>query len=98
IDVDISMGRRCCSEPEDYEWVPHPDDPFKVIWNREEPAVVTVEMEWERDEREGECGSRIPDPNAVCLILSWQGPRVGGSKPAEDGTNDYGYRAVRLSE
>ncbi len=98
IDVDVSMGRRCCSEPEDYEWVPDADDPFKVIWKREEPAEVTVEMEWERDARPGACGSRNLDHNAVCLLLSWWGPRVGGFEPVEDGVDDYGVRAVRLSD
>ncbi|HYI45851.1 MAG TPA: pilus assembly protein TadG-related protein [Actinomycetota bacterium] len=42
----------------------------------------------------GRCGVHDSDPNGICLVLSWQGPRVAGSVPG--GSADFGLRAVRL--
>lgn len=44
----------------------------------------------------GKCGKRAPDPNAICLVASWQGVRVGGSLPGNGA--DFGMRAIRLDE
>lgn len=42
----------------------------------------------------GKCGVQDSDPNGICLVLSWQGPRVAGSVPGA--AADFGLRAVRL--
>lgn len=55
---------------------------------------ATVEFDWSAAGSEGKCGSRSPDPNGVCLVLSWQGVRVAGSLPGSGA--DFGLRAVRL--
>lgn len=55
---------------------------------------ATVEFDWSETGAEGKCGSRDPDPNGVCLVLSWQGVRVAGSLPGTGA--DFGLRAVRL--
>ncbi|MGH2808678.1 MAG: pilus assembly protein TadG-related protein, partial [Actinomycetota bacterium] len=57
---------------------------------------VTVEWDWATAGTAGKCGSHSPDPNAVCLVTSWQGLHVGGSLPGNG--QDFGLRAVRLSE
>ena len=57
-------------------------------------ADVTLEFDWSAAGSEGKCGSRNPDPNGVCLVLSWQGVRVAGTLPGTGA--DFGVRAVRL--
>jgi hypothetical protein len=44
----------------------------------------------------GECGVHELDPDAVCLVVSWQDYRTGGINPGVG--VDFGLRAIRLSE
>jgi Putative Flp pilus-assembly TadE/G-like len=63
------------------------------------PANVNnarVEWDWSTPATEGLCGSHAPDPNAVCLVASWQGFQTGGFDPG--GGMDLGLRAIRLSD
>lgn len=66
----------------------------EITWFSGNASNVTVEFDWSEAGSEGKCGSRDPDPNGVCLVLSWQGVRVAGSLPGTGA--DFGLRAVRL--
>jgi putative Flp pilus-assembly TadE/G-like protein len=44
----------------------------------------------------GRCGFHDPDPDAVCLVVSWHGYQPMGINPGRG--MDFGLRAVRLSE
>ena len=66
----------------------------EITWFSGNAPDVTVEFDWSAAGSEGKCGSRDPDPNGVCLVLSWQGVRVAGSLPGTGA--DFGLRAVRL--
>jgi hypothetical protein len=44
----------------------------------------------------GRCGFHDPDPDAVCLVVSWHGYQPMGINPGSG--MDFGLRAVRLSE
>ena len=66
----------------------------EITWFSGNAPDVTVEFDWSEAGSEGKCGSRDPDPNGVCLVLSWQGVRVAGSLPGAG--RDFGLRAVRL--
>lgn len=65
-----------------------------VTWFTAPTANVKVDFEWANAGTPGKCGSHISDPNAVCLVTSWQGVRVAGSLPGNG--QDFGLRAVRL--
>lgn len=95
ISVHLSKGNRCCS-PDDYTF----DSTTNVIhWDTEETKDVRIRIFWSKAADSGGCGDREVIGNEICLMVSWQGPRVGGSKPAEDGSaEDYGFRAVRLKD
>lgn len=67
-----------------------------VTWNAPATKDVTIAFDWAAAGTPGKCGVRKPDPNAVCLVVSWQGVQVGGSLPGA-GNPDFGLRAVRLS-
>jgi hypothetical protein len=56
---------------------------------------VKVEWDWSTPGTPGKCGIRDSDPNAICLVVSWQGFRTGGINPG--GGEDFGLRAIRLS-
>lgn len=68
-----------------------------VTWNTNAVKDVAIEFDWSTSGTPGKCGVRKPDPNAVCLVVSWQGIQVGGSLP-DAGNPDFGLRAVRLSK
>jgi hypothetical protein len=68
-----------------------------VTWNANAIQDVAVAFDWSATGTPGKCGIRKPDPNAVCLVVSWQGIQVGGSLP-DAGNPDFGLRAVRLSD
>lgn len=74
------------------------DATTKVItWINPLPlASVKVEWDWHTPASPGACGVRDSDPNAVCLLASWQGFQTGGINPGDG--KDMGLRAVRLSE
>jgi hypothetical protein len=57
---------------------------------------VTISFDWNVDNAYGACGLRDRDANAVCLVASWEGAQVGGSRPG--GGRDFGVRAIRLSD
>jgi hypothetical protein len=65
-------------------------------WFSQPQNNVRVEWDWATAGTPGKCGSHSSDPNAVCLVTSWQGLHVGGSLPGNG--QDFGIRAVRLSE
>jgi hypothetical protein len=67
-----------------------------VRWFAGAENNVRVEWDWATAGTPGKCGSRSSDPNAVCLVTSWQGIQVAGSLPGNG--QDFGLRAVRLSE
>ena len=95
VTVQLRRGRRCCSQPVDYVFNPATN---VITWNTEETEDVSIQISWSKLPDSGGCGERDVTGNEICLVVSWQGPRVGGSRPAEDGANDYGYRAVRLKD
>ncbi len=66
----------------------------EVTWFTSSAPNATVEFDWAQAGIAGKCGSRRPDPNGVCLVLSWQGVKVAGSLPGNGA--DFGLRAVRL--
>jgi Flp pilus assembly protein TadG len=71
-------------------------DQHVITWLTAPVPDVNVEFDWATVGISGKCGFRKPDPNAVCLVTSWQGAQVGGSLP---GTGpDLGLRAVQLTK
>lgn len=67
-----------------------------ITWFTAPEQDVSLSFEWSEAGSAGKCGSRPPDPNAVCLSASWQGVQVGGSLPGNGA--DFGMRAVRLDQ
>ena len=67
-----------------------------ITWFTGNTTGVTVAFDWARMGQSGACGSRSPDPNAICLVASWQGLQIGGSNPGNG--QDFGLRSVRLSK
>ena len=67
-----------------------------VTWKARNQAGVNVQFDWSKSGAPGACGERPSDPNGVCLVASWQGVQVGGTRPG--GGKDFGVRAIRLSE
>jgi hypothetical protein len=67
-----------------------------IQWFGAPQTDVTVNFDWAAGGSPGACGSRDSDPNGICLVLSWQGPRIGGSLPGNGA--DFGLRAVRLDK
>ena len=66
-----------------------------LVW-RQSSRSVSVSFDWTTAGTAGACGIHKADPNAVCLVASWQGAQVGGSRPG--GGRDFGVRAIRLSD
>ena len=69
-----------------------------VTWvSGSNPNVQNVVVNWDYDipPTPGKCGVHTSDPNAVCLVVSWQGYRTGGINPGPG--PDFGERAIRLS-
>jgi Flp pilus assembly protein TadG len=92
---EVDGPGNCCSSPDDYSI----DAETNVItWNRRADARVRIFFRWSREATAGVCGTHPPDDDAACLILSWQGTRVGGTQPSESTANDFGVRAVRIEE
>jgi len=94
MSVELSGRGNCCSQTDDYTF----DASNVITWQTEETKNVSIEISWSSLPDSGGCPNEVVTGNEICLVLSWQGPRVGGSKPAEDGSPDYGYRAVRLKD
>jgi hypothetical protein len=67
-----------------------------VTWRTGNQTGVNVQFDWSQAGTPGACGERPNDPNGVCLVASWQGVQVGGTRPG--GGQDFGVRAIRLSE
>jgi hypothetical protein len=73
-------------------------DTNDIEWIHPQSQTVTIEVAWQRSGQAGRCGPpRAPDPNAVCIITRWEGPKLAGGDPVIGGS-DFGLRAVRLSE
>ena len=70
----------------------------EITWKRARTANVDISFDWSNDPTPGKCGYRPSDPNAICLVTSWQGAQVGGYPPGSGGDFDGGLRAVRLDE
>jgi hypothetical protein len=67
-----------------------------ITWFTGNTTGVSINFSWSKAGQAGKCGSRAPDPNAVCLVASWQGLQIGGSAPGNG--QDFGLRSVRLSQ
>lgn len=67
-----------------------------ITWFTAPAQNVSISFDWAQAGSAGKCGSRPPDPNAICLSASWQGVQVGGSLPGSGA--DFGLRAVRLDQ
>jgi hypothetical protein len=94
ISVQLSKGTGCCS-PGDYSFASATN---VITWKTEETKNVRIRIFWSKAADSGGCGDREVIGNEICLMVSWQGPRVG-SKLAEGGSaEDYGFRAVRLKD
>jgi Putative Flp pilus-assembly TadE/G-like len=69
----------------------------EITWQRQQPLNnATVSWQYVVPPSPGECGIHQPDPNAICLVASWQGYKPGGINPGDG--EDFGLRAIRLSE
>jgi Flp pilus assembly protein TadG len=56
---------------------------------------VTIEFRWTKNATSGLCGQQASDPNAKCIMLSWQGEQQGGE--GGEGTGyDFGTNGVAL--
>jgi hypothetical protein len=67
-----------------------------ITWFTTPAQNVSISFDWAQAGSAGKCGSRPPDPNAICLSASWQGVQVGGSLPGNGA--DFGLRAIRLDQ
>ena len=67
-----------------------------ITWFTQPTPNVSIDFDWGQTGTSGACGNRDPDPNAVCLVASWQGVQVGGSLPGNGA--DFGLRAIRLDQ
>jgi hypothetical protein len=56
---------------------------------------VTIAWDYVALPSPGKCGIHISDPNAVCIVASWQGYITGGINPG--GGVGFGLQAVRLA-
>jgi hypothetical protein len=67
-----------------------------ITWLRPTPVNrATVSWGYETPSVQGKCGVHSSDPNAICIVASWQGYLVGGINPG--GGGDFGLRAIRLA-
>jgi hypothetical protein len=71
---------------------------FTITWLG---AAQRVRIEWDFSTPgiPGRCGALDPDPNAKCLIVEYLGLTTVAGAPCdpEDGCEDFGVRAIRLS-
>ena len=67
-----------------------------ITWLQANQSNVRVEWGWTTPATPGKCGVHPKDPNAICLVTTWQGPQEGGGDPG--GGGDFGLRGVRLSK
>jgi hypothetical protein len=68
----------------------------EIQWLTVPTPDVRVEFDWATQGVAGLCGIHDRDPNAVCLVTSYQGVKIGGTNPGAG--EDFGLRAIRLSE
>ncbi|MBI4730364.1 MAG: hypothetical protein HY775_12845 [Acidobacteria bacterium] len=66
-----------------------------ITWLATPVKSVAVEFDWQIAGSGGACGARPPDPNAICLVASYQGAQFGGTAPGLG--MDLGVRAIRLA-
>jgi hypothetical protein len=66
----------------------------EVSWFTGTASSASVSFSYTMAGIPGKCGVQASDPNGICLVLSWQGPRIAGSVPGA--AADFGLRAVRL--
>jgi hypothetical protein len=64
--------------------------------DRDGKVDINAVFTWSRDAVASPCGIHDLDPNAVCMIATWLGPRLGGGDPLF-GARDFGLRSIRLS-
>lgn len=86
-------NRTTHAEGSDYTFDPNS---HVITWFGAPRQDVAISFDWAQAGSAGKCGSRAPDPNAICLVASWQGVQVGGSLPGNGA--DFGMRAVRLDQ
>jgi hypothetical protein len=67
-----------------------------ITWLAETAESTRVDWLYVIPPTPGRCGIHDMDPDAVCLVASWQGYRTGGINPGVG--IDFGLRAVRLFE
>lgn len=82
--------------PQPGHWEYDADD-NEIQWEHKKSETVTIEVTWQRSSQASPCGVHEPDPNAVCIVARWDGPKLAGGDPILGGS-DFGLRAVRLSE
>jgi hypothetical protein len=88
-----------CTLTCDYSWDP---STHIITWltpiTGNATVTVTIDYMWTipgTPDIQGYCGVHDPDPNAVCLLLSWQGPQAGGNLTSNPGYN-FGLRGIQL--
>jgi Flp pilus assembly protein TadG len=91
-----NVGSSC---PPTYDYTYDPTTKT-ITWQAANLPVTGVRMRfnWSTNGVQGACGTTAdhnPDPNAICLVLSWQGPQPGGGDPGTPGY-DFGLRGVSL--
>jgi hypothetical protein len=57
---------------------------------------VTIEFNWTKNATSGLCGQQESDPNARCIMLSWQGEQQGGEGGEDPTGYDFGTNGVSL--
>lgn len=68
-----------------------------ITWRHPREETVDIEFTWATDAEGSPCGIHDPDPNAVCILARWLGPRLGGGDPLF-GARDFGLRSIRLTK
>jgi hypothetical protein len=67
-----------------------------ITWLKATPVNrASVSWGYQTPSIQGKCGVHSSDPNAICIVASWQGYFVGGINPG--GGGDFGLRAIRLA-
>ena len=91
--LESGRGARRVTHAEGTDYTFDPNS-HVITWFGAPQQDVSIAFDWAQPGSAGRCGSRPPDPNAICLSASWQGVQVGGSLPGNGA--DFGMRAVRL--
>jgi Flp pilus assembly protein TadG len=89
------QGKTSC----DYYYDTDPSTSDHVLtwlnWSGGTSVGVTIEFNWTKNATSGLCGTHPSDPNAKCVMLSWQGEQQGGE--GGEGTGyDFGTNGVSL--